>query len=282
MTTLTPVKSHRSFGGILDVYDHESHACGGTTMRFAVYTPPQAKDGPVPVLWYLSGLTCTWANANEKGAIHAHAAEHGLMVVFPDTSPRGEGVANDDAYDLGQGAGFYVNAVADPWARHFQMETYVVEELPGVVASHFHMADMEHQGITGHSMGGHGALTLHLKHPERFRSVSAFSPIVNPAATPWGEKCFSAYLGDDREAWLDHDACALVARRPSKAEILVDVGSADEWEDPYLKSERFVAACQAAGQPLRHHVREGYDHSYWFVSTFMSEHIAHHAAALKL
>lgn len=280
MTAITPIKSFASFGGTLTAYSHESHATH-CTMQFAIYTPPQAKDGPVPVLWYLSGLTCTWANANEKGGIHAHAAEHGIMVIFPDTSPRGEGVPNDDAYDLGQGAGFYVNATQEPWAKHFQMEEYVVNELCDVVRTNIHEADMERQGITGHSMGGHGAITLHLKHPERYKSVSAFSPIVNPAATPWGEKCLCAYLGDNTKAWLDHDACELVKRQPSEATILVDVGSNDEWEDPYLMSSRFVDACKEGGQKLTHNVREGYDHSYYFVSTFMADHIAHHAEMLK-
>jgi S-formylglutathione hydrolase len=280
MTQLETLKSHASFGGSLDVYRHDSRACA-CPMEFAIYTPPQAADGPVPVLWYLSGLTCTWANANEKGGIHHHAAEHGLMVIFPDTSPRGANVADSDDYDLGQGAGFYINATQDPWAAHFQMESYLVEELSGIIAHNFRNADMERQGITGHSMGGHGALTLHFKHPERFRSVSAFAPIVNPSVTPWGEKCYSAYLGDDSEAWQDHDACELVAPQPTGVPILIDVGSADEWEDPYLKSSRFVDACDAAGQPLTHHVREGYDHSYYFVSTFMGDHIAHHADTLR-
>lgn len=277
---LETVKSHKSFGGTLDVYDHESQATN-CTMRFAVYTPPQAADGPVPVLWYLSGLTCTWQNVNEKSGIQRYAAEHGLMVVFPDTSPRGDDVANDEAYDLGQGAGFYVNATQEPWAKYFQMEEYIVNELCTVVRDNIHMADMERQGITGHSMGGHGALTLHFKHPERYKSVSAFAPIVNPATTPWGIKCLGAYLGDDQTAWLDHDACALVGRQPTSAHILVDVGSSDEWEDPYLMSSRFPEACEAAGQKLTHRVQTGYDHSYYFVGTFLGDHLAHHAAILK-
>jgi len=280
MATMDLIKSHASHGGTLHAYRHESKVCA-CPMEFAVYAPPQAESGPVPVVWYLSGLTCTWANANEKGAIHAHAAKHGVMVVFPDTSPRGPDVANSDDYDLGQGAGFYVNATQEPWARHFQMESYVVEELSTILADNFRMADMERQGITGHSMGGHGALTLHFKHPERYRSVSAFAPIVNPSVTPWGEKCFSAYLGADRAAWKDHDACELVATHKTDATILVDVGSKDEWEDPYLKSSRFVDACASVGQSLKHTVRDGYDHSYYFVSTFVGAHIAHHARALN-
>ena len=280
MTAVETIKSHMSFGGQLTVHRHDSHACA-CPMEFAVFTPPQAQDGPVPVLWWLSGLTCTWANANEKGGLHRHAAEHGIMVIYPDTSPRGADVANDDAYDLGQGAGFYVNATQEPWARHFQMESYVVEELPKIIADHVHMADMEHQGISGHSMGGHGALTLHFKHPERYRSVSAFAPIVNPSVTPWGEKCLGAYLGDDRAAWKDHDACELVARQKTDAHILIDVGSKDEWEDPYLMSSRFPEACDKAGQALTHRVQQGYDHSYYFVSTFMGDHFAHHGKVLK-
>lgn len=280
MTHLETIKSHKVAGGTLSVYRHDSHVCA-CPMEFAVFTPPQAADGPVPVLWYLSGLTCTWANANEKSGIHKYAAEHGLMVIFPDTSPRGADVANDDSYDLGQGAGFYVNATQEPWASHFQMESYVVEELPKVIAEHFRTADMEHQGITGHSMGGHGALTLHLKHPARFRSVSAFSPIVNPSTTPWGEKCFSAYLGENRNEWARHDACNLVRAHPSSATLLVDVGSHDEWEDPYLKSTRLVEACEEGGQKLEHRVREGYDHSYYFVSSFIGEHVAWHARQLR-
>ncbi|MEM1375926.1 MAG: S-formylglutathione hydrolase [Pseudomonadota bacterium] len=280
MTAIIRALAHKSFGGMVEVFDHESHACS-CTMRFAVYTPPQASDGSVPVLWWLSGLTCTWQNVNEKSGIQRYAAENGLMVIFPDTSPRGEDVANHDDYDLGQGAGFYVNATQDPWAQHFQMEEYVVNELCSIVRDNFHMANMERQGISGHSMGGHGALTLHFKYPERYKAVSAFAPIVNPATTPWGEKCFAAYLGDDREAWKDHDACELVKRQPTNAHLLVDVGSADQWEDPYLMSSRFVDACKEAGQTLTHNVREGYDHSYYFVGSFLGEHLAHHAKVLS-
>ncbi|MEN0001964.1 MAG: S-formylglutathione hydrolase [Pseudomonadota bacterium] len=280
MGQISREKAFRSFGGMLEVFDHESHACQ-CTMRFAVFTPPQAEHGAVPVLWWLSGLTCTWANAAEKSGIQRYAAEHGLMVIFPDTSPRGDGVANDEAYDLGQGAGFYINATQEPWAPHFQMEEYVVNELCSVVRDNLHMADMERQGISGHSMGGHGALTLHLKHPERYKSVSAFSPIVNPADTPWGEKCFAAYLGDDREAWKDHDTISLVKRQPTNAQLLIDVGADDEFEDPYLMSSRIIDACADAGQSLAHNVRDGYDHSYYFVSSFMGTHMAHHAAILN-
>jgi S-formylglutathione hydrolase len=271
---------HKSFGGFLTVHDHDS-AVMNCTMRFAVYTPPQAADGPVPVLWYLSGLTCTWQNVNEKSGVQRHAAEHGMMVVFPDTSPRGEGVADDEAYDLGQGAGFYLTATEDPWARNFRMDRYVAEELPALVADHFPAADMDWQGIFGHSMGGHGALTLHLKHPERYRSVSAFAPIVAPTQVPWGQKAFAAYLGDDRSAWQAYDATELVARQPSNAHILIDQGAADQFLAEQLRPELFAEACRHAGQELTLNMRDGYDHSYYFVGTFMADHFAHHASVLK-
>ncbi|MEM8540579.1 MAG: S-formylglutathione hydrolase, partial [Pseudomonadota bacterium] len=213
------IQTTTAFGGTLSVHDHESYACN-CTMRFAVYTPSQAKNGAVSVLWYLSGLTCNWSNVMEKGGILRLAAEHGIMVVAPDTSPRGDNVANDDAYDLGQGAGFYINATQSPWAEHFQMESYIIDELPALIAERFSSADMGRQGVTGHSMGGHGAITLHLKNPGRFKSVSAFSPIVAPTQVPWGQKAFSTYLGEDEASWLAHDTCELVRRNPSEVEIL--------------------------------------------------------------
>ena len=200
--SLTRVSSWSSFGGTLSVHDHDSEACA-CTMRFAVFTPPQAKDGPVPVLWYLSGLTCNWSNVMEKSGLQRMAAELGLMVIAPDTSPRGEDVADDDSYDLGQGAGFYIDATEPPWTPHFSMQSYIVEELPALIGAEF-PADMERQGIFGHSMGGHGALTLHYKQPKRFRSVSAFAPIVAPARVPWGQKAFKAYLGDECPEWGEH------------------------------------------------------------------------------
>jgi len=271
---------HKSFGGWLTVLDHDS-AVTNCTMRFAVYTPPQAADGPVPVLWYLSGLTCTWQNVNEKSGIQRCAAEHGMMVVFPDTSPRGGNVADDEAYDLGQGAGFYLTATQEPWSDHFRMDHYVVEELPALIADNFPAADMSRQGIFGHSMGGHGALTLHLKHPERYRSVSAFAPVVAPTQVPWGEKAFSAYLGDDRSTWEAYDAASLVARQPSQASILIDQGAADQFLAEQLRPELFAEACRHAGQQLTLNMRDGYDHSYYFVGTFLADHFAHHASALK-
>ncbi len=270
---------HRVADGWLSVHDHLSTVCN-CTMRFAVFAPPQARHGKVPVLWYLSGLTCTWANVNEKSGLHRYAAEHGVMVVAPDTSPRGVDVADDQAYDLGQGAGFYLTATQDPWAQHYRMDGYLTDELPGVVGEMFPNADLDRQGVFGHSMGGHGALTLHLKHPDRYRSVSAFAPIVAPSQVPWGQKAFTAYLGDDRADWAQYDACALVTDRPSTAHVLIDQGAADGFLAEQLRPELFAEACRHAGQPLTLNMRDGYDHSYYFIATFMGDHIAHHARAL--
>jgi len=271
--------SWASFDGTLSVHTHDSEVLG-TNARFAVYSPPQASRGSCPVLWYLSGLTCTWANVMEKSGLQRYAAEHGVIVVAPDTSPRGESVADDEAYDLGQGAGFYLTATESPWSEHYRMDRYLLDELPDIVAAHF-AADLSRQGIFGHSMGGHGALTLHLKHPERFRSVSAFSPIASPSEVPWGQKAFTAYLGKDRDTWADHDATHLVAARPSGAHILIDTGEADPFLEEQLVPRRFIDACAAAGQSLDYRMRPGHDHSYWFVASFIGEHIAHHARALN-
>ncbi len=275
---LSEFASWRSFAGTLSVHDHESAACRGP-MRFAVYSPPQAERGPVPVVWYLSGLTCTWANVMEKSGLQRAAAELGLMVVAPDTSPRGEDVADDDGYDLGQGAGFYLTATQEPWATHFRMDAYVADELPDLIADNFN-ADLLRQGIMGHSMGGHGALTLHLKRPETYKSVSAFSPIVAPSQVPWGEKAFTAYLGPDRPAWAEYDACALVRKRPSAADILIDQGEADQFLAEQLRPELFEAACAEAGQSLTLRRHAGYDHSYWFIASFMEDHLRWHAERL--
>ncbi len=277
---LQKVQSIASFGGNVEVFDHASDACQ-CSMRFAVYTPPQAANGPVPVLWYLSGLTCNWSNVTEKSGYQRYAAEHGLMIVCPDTSPRGEGVADDEGYDLGQGAGFYIDATREPWAPHFQMETYVAQELPGVIGAHFPAADLSRQGIFGHSMGGHGALTLHLKNPDSYVSVSAFSPIVAPTQVPWGEKAFTAYLGGGPDSWAAHDATVLVGRGPTKAHILIDQGDADNFLEQQLKPDLFAEACADVGQQLTLRMQPGYDHSYYFIASFMGDHIAHHAAALK-
>jgi len=275
---MTPISSIRTFDGTLSVHDHASSVTG-TAMRFAVFVPPQAEAGPVPVLWYLSGLTCNWSNVMEKGNLQAAAARHGVIVVAPDTSPRGEGVPDDDGYDLGQGAGFYLTATQNPWSQNFRMDRYITEELPQIIADNF-PADMSRQGIFGHSMGGHGALTLHLKHPDIYQTCSAFAPIVAPTQVLWGHKAFSAYIGDDRASWPEYDACELVRKRASKAHILIDQGLADNFLAEQLKPELFETACAEAGQKLTLRRQDGYDHSYYFIATFMDDHIAHHAATL--
>ncbi|MEE9319958.1 MAG: S-formylglutathione hydrolase [Granulosicoccus sp.] len=270
--------SWASSGGTLSVHAHESSACQ-CPMTFAVYTPPQASKGPVPVLWYLSGLTCNWSNVMEKSGLQRYAAEHGLMVIAPDTSPRGENIADDEGYDLGQGAGFYLTATEEPWAKHFRMDTYITDELPGIIADNF-AADMTRQGIFGHSMGGHGALTLHLKHPDVYQSVSAFSPIAAPSQVPWGQKALTAYLGDDKATWQQYDATELVKKSASKASILVDTGDADQFLEEHLRPQIFIDACKQAGQALEYRMQPGYDHSYWFIASLMGDHMAHHAKVL--
>jgi S-formylglutathione hydrolase len=272
------VHTWTSFGGTLSVHDHRSDVCGGS-MRFGVYSPPQARAGKVPVVWYLSGLTCNWANVMEKSGIQRAAAELGLMVITPDTSPRGEDVPNDDAYDLGQGAGFYLTATQAPWHEHFKMDEYITKELPKIIAENF-PADMEKQGVTGHSMGGHGALSLHLKHPETYLSVSGFSAITSPSEVPWGQKAFEAYLGPDVETWSPYDATALVKAQPSSAHILIDTGDADGFLEEQLKPQIFIDACKAHGQALTYRMQPGYDHSYYFVASYIAEHLAHHANVL--
>jgi len=275
------IEQHESFGGRQEVWKHASTSTG-TEMKIGVYLPPAAVAGQkCPVLYWLSGLTCTEQNFITKAGAQQYAASHGLILVAPDTSPRGEGVANDDAYDLGQGAGFYLNATQAPWSKHFRMEEYVVEELPQLIEQHFPATDV--RGIFGHSMGGHGALTLALRHPSRYRSVSAFSPIVAPSQVPWGQKAFTAYLGDDTAAWKSHDAVELVssANHQERLPLLVDQGEGDEFLAGQLKPELLKAACEKAGHPLTLNLRAGYDHSYYFIASFMGEHIAHHAKALK-
>lgn len=276
--TLSLISSWASFGGTLSVHDHES-AVTGCTMRFGVYTPPQAKIGPVPVLWFLSGLTCTWANVMEKSGIQEHAAKHGLMIIAPDTSPRGDDVANDEAYDLGQGAGFYLTATQTPWAKHFKMDQYVTDELPSIIADNF-PADMSRQGITGHSMGGHGALTLHLKSQSTYKSCSAFAPIVSPARVPWGQKALEAYLGPLSVAWEAYDATELVKETQSRADILIDQGDADQFLDEQLDPALFLKEASQHGQKVTHRMQPGYDHSYYFIASFMADHVEHHAKAL--
>jgi S-formylglutathione hydrolase len=270
--------SKRCFGGMVHAAVHASRATG-TSMRLSVFVPPAAARGPVPVLYWLSGLTCTDDNFTTKAGAQRYAAEHGLVLVAPDTSPRGDDVPDDDAWDLGKGAGFYVDATEAPWRTHYRMYTYVTEELPALVAERFPVLP-DRVGISGHSMGGHGALVCALRNPGKYRSVSAFSPIVSPSRVPWGHKAFAAYLGSDRERWKEWDATELVARTRVPMAILVDQGDADEFLEPQLRPELFAAACAKAGQPLRLRMQPGYDHSYFFVATFIGDHIEHHARAL--
>ena len=274
------VSANRSHGGMQGVYKHESSETG-TEMTFSVFVPDHAPGEMLPVLWYLSGLTCTHANVTEKGEYRAACAEHGIIFIAPDTSPRGDHVPGDDAYDLGKGAGFYVDATQEPWAKNFRMRSYIEQELPVLIDERFTMADMTRQGITGHSMGGHGALTIALRNPGRFRSVSAFAPIVSPLNCPWGEKALSGYLGQDRAAWRAYDACALIADGARLPDLLVDQGEADTFLAEQLKTQLLVDACARTGQPATIRMQPGYDHSYYFISTFMAEHVAWHAKRLK-
>jgi len=275
---LEQVSAVRSHGGTQGVYTHQS-AETGTAMTFAVFVPDHAPGARLPVLWYLSGLTCTHAQVAEKGEYRAACAEHGVIFVAPDTSPRGESVPDDEAYDFGQGAGFYVDATQAPWSAQFRMRSYIERELPAVIAAGF-PADMARQGITGHSMGGHGALTIGLRNPDRFRSVSAFAPIVSPLACPWGDKALGGYLGPDRAAWRQYDACALIEDGARVPDLLVDQGDLDGFLAEQLKTHLLVAACERAGQPATIRMQPGYDHSYYFVSTFLADHVAWHAARL--
>jgi S-formylglutathione hydrolase len=273
------VSSWHSHHGTQGVYKHASEATG-TEMVFSVFVPDHDPGARLPVIWYLSGLTCTHANVMEKGEYRAVCAELGLIFVAPDTSPRGEGVADDPTYDMGQGAGFYVDATEAPWTPHYRMRSYVEEELPALVAAHF-PADMARQGITGHSMGGHGALTAALRNPERFRSVSAFAPIVAPGQVPWGQKALAGYLGPDRTTWRDYDAVALIEDGARVPEILVDQGEADAFLSDQLRPVLLRDACEAAGTDLTLRMQPGYDHSYYFISTFMADHLRWHAERLR-
>jgi len=273
------VSENRSHGGTQGVYRHDSEATG-TAMQFAVFVPDHAPDAKLPVLWYLSGLTCTHANVMEKGEYRAACAEHGIIFVAPDTSPRGEDVPDDEGYDFGKGAGFYVDAVQEPWAKNFRMRSYIEQELPGIVAAGFPV-DMDRQGITGHSMGGHGALTISLRNPGRFRSTSAFAPIVSPLRCPWGEKALTGYLGSDKAAWREYDATALIEDGARLPDLLVDQGTADNFLGEQLKTHLLDEACRNVDMRATIRMQEGYDHSYYFISTFMAEHVAWHAARLN-
>jgi S-formylglutathione hydrolase len=273
------VTENKSHGGRQLVCKHASVATG-TDMTFSIYLPPQTDTGaPLPVVWYLSGLTCTHANVTEKGEYRAACAELGLIFVAPDTSPRGEGVPDDPAYDLGQGAGFYVDATEEPWTPRFGMWTYVADELPTLVGDEFRV-DLDRQGITGHSMGGHGALSIALFFP-KYRSVSAFAPIVAPSQVPWGQKALSAYLGPDRKRWREYDTVALIEDGARVPELLVDVGDADPFLEQELRPELLERACTDAGIPLTLRRQPGYDHSYYFISTFMADHLRWHAERLN-
>lgn len=277
METVSKAKSH---GGVQGVYRHDSRVTG-TPMTFAVFVPPQAALGPLPVLWYLSGLTCTHANVMEKGEYRAAAAAHGVIIVAPDTSPRGGDVPDEpENWQFGSGAGFYLDATQAPYATHYRMYSYIVDELTALIAAQF-PADMSRQGIFGHSMGGHGALTIALKHPDRFRSCSAFAPIVQPSTADWSRPALEKYLGKDESAWRAYDAVALIEDGKRFPEFLVDQGGADPFLDSGLRPQLLADACREAGIPLTLHLREGYDHSYFFISTFMADHIAWHAARLR-
>lgn len=279
--TIETLSINRSFGGVQGVYRHASTATG-TGMTFSVYVPPHTEGQLLPIVWFLSGLTCTHANVTEKGDYRRACSELGLIFIAPDTSPRGEGVPDDPegAYDFGLGAGFYVNATVAPFDRHYRMRDYIETELPELIAAHF-PADMQRQAIMGHSMGGHGALTISLRNPGRFRSTSALAPIVSPIQCPWGEKALGGYLGPDRTQWRAHDSVALIQDGARLPDLLVDQGDDDNFLESQLKTDLLVAACQAAEQTATIRMQPGYDHSYYFISTFMADHLGWHADRLK-
>lgn len=274
------LSANRSHGGTQGVYTHQSSATG-TPMTFSVFVPDHAEGAKLPVLWYLSGLTCTHANVTEKGEFRAACARHGVILIAPDTSPRGDDVPDDEGYDFGKGAGFYVDATQEPWAANFRMRSYIEQELPALIAAEFPAADLARQGITGHSMGGHGALTIALRNPGRFKSVSAFAPIVSPLNCPWGDKALTGYIGADKAAWREYDACALIEDGARLPDLLVDQGEADNFLHEQLKTGLLVLACRKAGIPATIRMQPGYDHSYYFISSFMADHVQWHAERLK-
>ena len=277
---LEQIGSNQSFGGQQLRYKHQS-AVLNCEMTFSIYLPPQAEKGPVPVLYWLSGLTCNDENFVQKAGAQQHAAEHGIAIVCPDTSPRGDGVADDPegAYDMGLGAGFYVNATQQPWAEHYQMYSYIIDELPALINGEFPVYS-QRASISGHSMGGHGALTIALKNPGRYKSVSAFSPIVSPLSCPWGDKVLSNYLGDDREIWAQYDSVELVKSATEHLPVLVDQGDSDNFLVEQLKTELLISAAKTADYPMQIRMQPNYDHSYFFIATFIGDHIAFHARAL--
>ena len=277
---LEQIGSNQSFGGQQLRYKHQSSVLN-CEMTFSIYLPPQAEKGPVPVLYWLSGLTCNDENFVQKAGAQQHAAEHGIAIVCPDTSPRGDGVADDPegAYDMGLGAGFYVNATQQPWVEHYQMYSYITDELPALINGEFPV-DSQRASISGHSMGGHGALTIALKNPGQYKSVSAFSPIVSPLSCPWGDKVLSNYLGDDRETWAQYDSVELVKSATEHLPVLVDQGDSDNFLVEQLKTELLISAAGKADYPMQIRMQPNYDHSYFFIATFIGEHIAFHARAL--
>ncbi|OKH17611.1 S-formylglutathione hydrolase [[Limnothrix rosea] IAM M-220] len=278
MTKLVLQKEILCFGGRVRYYSHQSIACRGE-MNFTVFMPPQTKNEAVPVLYYLSGLTCTEENFTTKAGAQQYAAQHGLMLVAPDTSPRNTGIPDEDKdWDLGSGAGFYVDATAKPWSKHYRMYSYVTKELPELIEENFAVTDK--RGIFGHSMGGHGALICALRKPDFYHSVSAFAPVVAPMQCAWGEKAFTAYLGEDQKTWRKYDATQIITKRQFNGKILIDQGKADVFLEKQLLTNQFAIACEKVGQPLRLRYQEGYDHSYFFIATFMADHIEHHAQNL--
>lgn len=277
-TSINLISENRCFDGIAGFYSHQSQTCN-SEMRFAVYQPPQAISNPVPVLYYLSGLTCTEENFMVKAGAQRFAAEYGLMLVAPDTSPRNTGIEGEDNdWDFGSGASFYVDAIESPWKAHYQMYSYIVQELPALIAEHFPVQS-DRQGIFGHSMGGHGALVCALRNSDRYKSVSAFAPIVAPLRSSWVYKAFTKYLGTNKEVWLKYDASELVREAKYNRPILIDQGTTDQYLDQLLPN-LFEQACAAVNQPLTLRFQEGYNHSYYFIATFIEDHIRHHAAAL--